>query len=234
MARQPFRKALAVGLVSIFAATACGGGNKTPAPTPTPTPATSWTVSGTVWVHQSGGVTRAQSGSVFGWVEHPNNAATTGPVRIGPDGRYDFTVTPDTIRVRVQRSEGYQPCAVTLESPNQLPADLHIVADTSQLGANIPAELAAKTPTLSGVVYESTPQGRRPVPNAWVVLDGLNGNGLLIADSLTDADGRYVLCAVPHLPRLVLQAVASGFELAEFTQGDVIGKTTVDIEMNRR
>ncbi len=112
-------------------------------------------------------------------------------------------------------------------------ADAHLVSDVRQLGANLPADLRSQEPTLSGTVYEQTSTGRNPVANAWVSLDGLYGLGLLIADTLTDAEGRYVLCGVPQLPGLELLATADGFQLFEYSS-DLIGRTTLDVELRRK
>jgi hypothetical protein len=171
---------------------------------------------------------------VFGWIETARSGSTTGRVAIGSDGTYKFNIPVGTMRVRVNRGiTGYQPCAVTREPTGNVSADTHIVTDPQQLGANLPTELLAQGPTLSGVAYEQTPGGRRPVPNVWVTLDGLDGLGLLIADTLTDSEGRYVLCGVPHLPGLALVAAADGFELFEFYNG-LVGRTTLDLEMRRK
>jgi hypothetical protein len=201
---------------------------------PDPQPANAWTVSGTVWVHGPGGVTPAREGAVFGWIEAERSGRTTGRVPVGSDGRYIFNIPVNTTRVRVNRGiTGYQPCAVTREPTGNVSADTHIVTDPQQLGANLPPELMAQGPTLSGVAYEQTASGRRPLANVWVTLDGLDGLGLLIADTLTDSEGRYVLCSVPHLPGLSLLALVDGFELFEFYSG-LVGRTTLDFEMRRK
>ena len=70
------------------------------------------------------------------------------------------------------------------------------------------------------------------MPNVWVSLDGLHGLGILIAETLTDADGRYELCNVPHLPGLTIYASLTGFQLFEHS-ADLIGKQTLDIELRR-
>src|SRR5262245_50948444 len=235
MFQRPFQKAVMTGLGALLAG-ACGGRDPAPPvnPSPLPQPGT-WTIAGTVWVHQGASATKAQGGQVFGWVERQGGGATTGPVAVGQDGRYQFTVPVSTTRIFLERGSqaGHQPCGVTLPPGDNLAADLHVVADDSRLGANLPAELAAKTPTLSGVVYENTPEGRRPVPGAWVWLDGLNGLGVLVADTLTDADGRYLLCGVPAAPRLALSVSATGFEPVDLSS-DQIGTANIDIEMKRK
>ena len=63
------------------------------------------------------------------------------------------------------------------------------------------------SPSLSGMVFEMTPEGRRPVADAWIAYDALcmlldpdNGGTMLEvseAAQRTDADGRYELCRLP-------------------------------------
>jgi len=104
------------------------------------------------------------------------------------------------------------------------------VIDAEQLGGHLPASLLALGPTLSGVVYEDTPAGRLPVPDAGVILDSLYGLGLVIADTGTDADSRYVLCGVPDVPGLTLQVSASGYQPAELA---ATGTSTLDVPLRR-
>lgn len=193
------------------------------------------TVSGTVWIHRAGGAEPSPGGQLFGWLEFGASGRTTGRVDIAANGRYQFSVPAGAIRVRVFGGPGYQPCAVTVQpaaNGGDVAADIHTIVDPLLLGGNLPEALRSQEPTLSGMVYEQTPDGRRPVPNVWVSLDGLHGLGLLIAETLTGADGRYALCRVPHLPGLTIYASLTDFQLFEYS-ADLIGKQTLDIELRR-
>jgi hypothetical protein len=198
---------------------------------PVPEPGPQWTVSGTVWVHSATGKAPARSGAVFGWIEHSRKGWTTGRVPIGTDGRFQFTIPAGTTRVRLQGPR-HQPCAVTVEPAADVTADIHTVPESGPLGASLPDELMPRKPILSGVVYETTPTGRRPLPQAWVSLDPIQGLGLVIASTLTDADGRYVLCGVPYLPGLVLMVSRDGFESFQ-SPGDLTDRGSFDVEMRR-
>lgn len=192
-----------------------------------------WRVSGTVWIHGPSGRAAATGGRVFGWVEHGRGGATTGAIAVDASGRYAFFVPPTTTVVTVQGlATGHQPCAVVVRPTGDVTADVDVVTDAAAFGAHLPADLAARQPTLSGIVYESTPQGRQPVSNAWVWLDGSFGLGNRVADTRTDADGRYVLCAMPDKVGLVLQVSALGFDLFETTTS-LAGLTGLDVELRR-
>jgi len=241
--RPSFRRQQLTAVFTLLAALAAGAcARHPPAPTPLqlsdgspagPSPVSSLSISGTVWVYGPTGPEPARRGLVFGWLQGRSSGRTTGPVSIDSNGRYEFSVPHGLTRVSVERGiDGQQPCAVTLEPTTDVTADLFVVTDARWLGAGLPAELLAQTPTLSGLVYETTPEGRRPVPNAWVWLDGLYGLGQLVADTRTDADGRYVLCAVPRFPGMVIQVSTDGFQMFEST-GDLVGVETLDIELRR-
>ena len=53
------------------------------------------------------------------------------------------------------------------------------------------------SPTLSGIVYESTADGRRPLPNTRVLFS-IDASSGFDAYTDTDADGRYILCRIPR------------------------------------
>jgi len=208
----------------------------TAAPSPSgPAPASAWTVSGTLWVHGPSGRAPARGGHVFGWLEFDRSGRTTGPIPLDGEGRFSLSVPRGVSRLRLGRgANGHQPCAVTLVPAGDHAVDIHAVTDATRLGANLPAELQAQSPTLSGQVHELTPDGGRiPVPNAWVWLDGFYGLGLLAADTRTGPDGRYVLCAIPRLPGLVLQVSADGFSLAELPIEPDGSDMALDVELRR-
>jgi len=205
----------------------------TPAVAPQPTggfPSGTWTVRGTVWVHDAGGAAPAGSGSVFAWVQRPTNGYSTGRGPIQPDGRYEIPIPSDTIRVDVQGPR-FQPCATTVIPTGSDIADVHSVPDASLLNSRLPASVPVLPGRLSGTVYEQTPAGRRPLANAWVTLDSVWGLGWIAADTVSDADGRYLLCGVQHGPSLSVVAGLNGYEV--YYSGDLGGSALHDIEMRR-
>ena len=127
----------------------------------------------------------------------------------------------------------YQPCQEVVRAEADVAHDIHLIADRRQLGAHLPAELVARTPLLSGVVSEVDSDGRRtPLADVRVELDGLYGLGLVTATTLTDADGRYVLCGLAGETTTYMFASKSGYRLFESTV-TLAGNTSLDIEMRR-
>ena len=80
-------------------------------------------VTGTVRVLTEHGFEPATTGNVFGFVEDGvGDGQTTGPIAIGKDGRFNFSVPRTTMRVRIE-GQRYQPCAVTIDPTKKVEAD---------------------------------------------------------------------------------------------------------------
>jgi hypothetical protein len=225
--------------VSVVFAVACDGSapsnpvSSAPTPVVAPAPTPSAIVSGTVWIHRTTGVTRYADGRIFGWVQQPTRGSTTGPVPTDADGRFSFTV-PQGAQVRLQTAaDGFQPCQVVVRANTDVTQDIHVIVDRQQLGSHLPAELLARTPVLSGVVYEDATEGRRtPLVDVRVSLDSLDGLGFVAATTLTDADGRYILCGLDNDPSTYVFAWKEGYRLFE-SRVQLAGNTTEDIELRR-
>jgi hypothetical protein len=192
------------------------------------------TVSGIVWIHDASGVRRDANRWMFGWVQLAHMGSTTGQQPTDGNGRFSFTV-PQGAQVRLQGSlrDTYQPCQVLVRADTDVTHDIHLVADRQLLGAHLPAELLARTPVLSGVVFEVGDDGRRTLlSDVRVELDGLSGLGWVAATTLTDTDGRYILCGLAGEPSTYVFASKSGYRLFE-SSVKLSGNTSLDIEMRR-
>jgi len=141
-------------------------------------------------------------GDLYGWIE---GSGPTGRIALGNDGRFDLAVVRGS-RVRLYAggttgNELYQPCAVTIVADRDVTRDVRIVGDYSLIGAGIPPAFLEGTRILSGTVYEAVAGGgRRPMPFATVSVGGYrewqHELGWPIANTRTDADGRYVICGL--------------------------------------
>jgi hypothetical protein len=171
---------------------------------------------------------------MFGWVQQATMGSTTGPVPTDASGRFTFTV-PQGAQVRLQASaaNAFQPCQVVVRADIDVGENIHVVTDRQQLGAHLPAELLARTPFLSGVVFDVGSDGRRTsLADVRVELDAPYGLGLVAATTLTDADGRYVLCGLAGESSTYLFASKSGYRLFE-SSVTLAGNTSLDIELRR-
>ena len=198
-------RCVAISLLVLAVVTVGGCENRSPvapdrnnAATPTRDPSATVenaVVSGVVWRHDTTGITPYAGVRVWGWSQLARSGSRIGPTQTGADGRYSFTV-PVGALLRVQVAATYQPCVASLSVAGNATRDVHLVVDPAQLGAHLPAALLADTPTLSGLVFENAAQGRQAVPGVRVELDMISGLGDVSATTLTDSDGRYVLCGL--------------------------------------
>jgi hypothetical protein len=190
------------------------------------------TVAGSVWLRDQGGVKPYANVNVWGWVQTERSGQRVGPVSSGPDGRYSFLV-PIGALLRVQVAAAYQPCVTAVAVTGNTNRDVQIIVDPGQLGAHLPSELLGDTPTLSGMIFETTALGRQPVPDVRVELDMLGGLGDVSATTLTDSDGRYVLCGLGGIESTYVYASKGGYLLSDVGTVHLNGNTIRDIELAR-
>ena len=198
-------------------------------PTPTSQHAT---VSGIVWFRGAGGVKPYAGVNVWGWAQMAGSGQRIGPVSTDAGGRYIFQVLPGTF-VRVQVAANYQPCVAGVSITGNVTRDVHIISDPDQLGGHLPAPLLNDTPSLSGLVFEITAQGRQPVAQARVELDMIYGLGDVSATTLTDTEGRYVLCGLSGHDSTYVYASKAGYRLGDVGTVALNGDTVHDIELQR-
>ena len=84
-----------------------------------------------------------------------------------------------------------------------------------------------------GLVFEITAQGRQPVAQARVELDMIYGLGDVSATTLTDTDGRYVLCGLSGHDSTYVYASKAGYRLGDVGTVALNGDTVHDIELQR-
>jgi len=124
-----------------------------------------------------------------------------------------------------------QPCAVRIDL-----AAPTFTADVELFSVDSPMPDATRSPPLiTGIVFEQTENGKRPIAGAKIFLETLWGGAE--ARTTTDENGRYALCRVP---RGGLYAMKPGYELKSGDPNfvevvDLAGLTEkqLDIEMKR-
>src|SRR5688572_12137883 len=165
------------------------------APTPAVPTGATVTLTGAVREDASSGPasgTWVGVGSVQGtapWVGAPGSA------RVDGQGRYELKVREDPGPAYVKAWKvGYaQQCAVSVTLQTDLNVDLTITPFADVLTNGLPT--APNRRHISGVVYELTDNGRQPLSNAWVGWDAVLDT--VVAETRTDAQGRYRLCGIP-------------------------------------
>ena len=202
----------------------------TPAPSaPTPAPSAptldGFSLSGVVLEDTSAGSRPVPGGRVFFSVD----SRPGGRVGVDTSGRYTISGLPAGRLVRVTWLPSMEVGGLRLHQP--CPANATIAGGTElnievvRLGSR---EFAYRSPTLSGVVFETTPQGRRPL-GATRVLYSLKTWGGFDAYTETDADGRYQFCRIPQGVGGIGAGDCNDAVLA--LPVDVNGDTVVDIDL---
>ena len=200
---------LAVGVCVALLSSACDD----PAPSPTaptqttpapgatpgpPVPTGLHIVSGVV----SDGARPIEGANISAWIDQGGSGYSHmwahGQLLTDADGRYKLAGLPALVHVQLQTwKDGYvQQCAapqVTLLGDTSV--DLQLVSRGS-LSASTGEAPASGFRSVSGVVFEITGAGKQPVAGAYVDFEPFMD--FPAATTLSDADGRYLLCGVPE------------------------------------
>ncbi|HET9371357.1 MAG TPA: hypothetical protein VFO19_13955 [Vicinamibacterales bacterium] len=186
-----------------------------PSPGPTPQPS-GIQITGTVIGHEGPGSGSPKSAEVWPWFERDSGAGTGGRHQAGANGAFTITAPLDTRAVRLLARTGdfLQPCLVTLRlagGATSYAIDVHLVRESAlpQLRT-----FGFVRGTVEGFVFEATPTGRRGVSGAAIVVDGLGGDGLVLADTISDPEGRFLLCGLEDVtPTAALFVVKAGYTM---------------------
>ena len=183
-----------------------------PSPSPTLPPSIPDSLKNRVLVGEltvSGSVTDAVTGRELGgnavnvWVQQWNGFDYSywwarGSVYSDTGGRFLLTQLPQlvTVSIHVIRTGYVQQCA---HAPITMGADETVnvrLVPVSRLSSSMSyTNDAPGLRTVTGTVYEATSEGRQPVAGVYVNYDvGLDSPA---ANTVTDGDGRYLLCGIP-------------------------------------
>ena len=155
-------------------------------------------------------------------------------------GHYQVSKTAGDFKVRAELAGYSQPCrtAVTLaaSSPSGV-IDVYMVRNELLSTTGVPSSMPVHQPTLTGVVFERTEQGSRPIAGATVIADVGGGDGYAvvpIATTMSDAAGRYLLCGVESVTSsLAVYASAPGYRNVDVPVS-VPTPSTFDVELARQ
>jgi len=103
-----------------------------------------------------------------------------------------------------------------------------------------PVDTSSPVHTLQGTVFETTPEGRRPVPGAYLnVLSHARGSGYGIT-AYADGEGRYTVSTLPNGSTVLVHAMGgvdgAGFQRHQpcVATAVVKGNTVLDVEFNHK
>ena len=167
-----------------------------PAPPSPAVPQTGNVLSGIVFESATNGPRAVAGGSVNyrvgtgSGLDLPSIAG--GRVSLDANGRYTIANLPDRSRISVTAFAGFgqleQPCGAYAVVDGNTVRDIELV----RAGTH---GLSPVTPTLSGVVFHTTAEGRRPLANTRVLYSSVPSG--TDAYTTTDSDGRYEVCGLP-------------------------------------
>jgi hypothetical protein len=118
-----------------------------------------------------------------------------GTVTSDATGRYTLPDVPRGTQIALALAYAGLPvgqqcvASTTVEGDTVLDVELTRVHGSSRL---------PRSPTVSGVVFETPPAGRQPIPHASVYYDWNCLDGTPEAWTVTDANGHYELCRLPR------------------------------------
>lgn len=188
-------------------------------------------VSGTVWIHDADAVRPYAGARLSVWFQTSRQGGGLPTAVADSNGRYLFRAEVGSrLRINVLGPE-YQPCAVTVEVSGDVTRDVRAVSDRQQLGASLPPQLLSQSPTLSGVVFEVTPEGRRALSDVSLDLVTADGGEIWMARTLTGSDGRYVLCGLAGDRSAYLNASKPEYPLFGKSVMLTSNATTFDIQL---
>lgn len=128
-------------------------------------------------------------------------------------------------------ASGQQPCLASALVDKDTTIDVQVFP----IGSSSTAPPAAG-PMITGFVYETTPQGRKPLRGVWAWLEVGTADSWWVAQTQTDDAGRFFLCRVNAPVRMVVSSyqdmVVSGYPHGvEFIPGT--GDMSFEIELKR-
>jgi hypothetical protein len=204
-----------------------------PGPTFFPTSCVTHTITGTITELGPQGQQPVEGARVYVHLFTPHRSGHWMSDVTGVDGRYElWGIFTDAIAVLTVGTDGryVQPCVHQVTVTSDVSVDIEIVLRSAGGAA---ANAAARRGTglfLTGVVFGQGPDGTRaPLPDAMVFLDNV------VATTLTDADGRYVLCGIPRGSHELDATAPGGYDISKnpTRKIDIVGDTTFDVELKR-
>lgn len=220
--------AIVIGL-SLLAISGCSERGSIPS---APSPASSFNLSGAVLETTPAGSRPAGSLPLWVRVQTTTSWGHFGSTSSDEQGRYSVSNLPrGTVFLEAAWSSYRQPCFASIELRSDAVLDVEVISEATLLSSGPSSLRTISGRMVSGVVFERTPNGDRPVAGA--SLQAWVGDWLYGASTSTDTSGRYLLCRVPRDLPVSLYTDKAGYaqHTSEVSPG---GDTIVDIQLEPR
>jgi hypothetical protein len=155
-----------------------------------------------------------------------------GAATTDASGRYTLARIPEGATAwAIARREGYvQQCAANVVAMHaDANLDLKLTSTANLSTAHPISDPGLRT--VSGAVVEATPTGKQLVQGAWVGWEALLDT--VVAETTSDAAGRYLLCGLPRERISGLFAYKQGYAV-DYVSVQPGGDAIVEIEVTRR
>jgi hypothetical protein len=201
-----------------------------------PTSCVTHTITGTITELGPQGQRPVEGARVYVHLYAPHRSGHWMSDVTGADGRYElWGIFTDAIAVlTVGKGDSLnwyrQPCVHEVTVTSDMSIDIEIVPQSAGGAAANAAARRGTGPFLTGVVFGQGPDGTRaPIPDAMVFLDNA------FATTITDADGRYVLCGIRRGSHEFAATAAGGYDISKNPPRkiDIVADMTLDIELKR-
>jgi hypothetical protein len=207
-----------------------------PSPSFFPASCVTHTITGTITELGPQGQRPVEGARVYVHLYAPHRSGHWMSDVTGADGRYElWGIYTDAIAVlSVGKGDSLnwyrQPCVHQVTVTSDMSIDIEIVPQSAGGAAANAAARRGTGPYLTGVVFGQGPDGTRaPIPDAMVFLNDA------FATTITDADGRYVLCGIPRGSYEFAATAAGGYDISKNPPRkiDIVGDMTLDVELKR-
>jgi hypothetical protein len=186
------------------------------------------TLEGDVFAFETGPV---PGGGISLWVEPGDFPIMWFNIWVDDLGHFVAPHLPDSlIHVTAAAGGHVQPCVVRTRVPTDDAVRVEMIPRSSLDTFDAPRPLLSVEPTLSGMIYETTPSGRQPVSGASIDVNLFMWDNV-IAYTMSDRGGEYFLCNLG--PRSDIRVWKRGYSQKLLVQLDTSQSQILDIELER-